>query len=492
MSGDVSSRKRLIQITRGNGCDYAFSLEGHEDFFPRESFGTDEKPGKAFLLRIQGCSEVKTDIVSGKASYFLRNREWMEVFCRKFSIVKGHTVAVERIGELVYRVYPFDTPEVDGKYCIKPLKDIQSGIFTVIDLFAGCGGTSLGFERAGFKVIWATDWEPNSCKTFAVNFETPIDCVPIQEISLFPKADVVIGGPPCQGFSNLGEKVPLDPRRQLWRHFLRAVEQSQACAYVMENVAPLLSSAEFEEIKKVSEEMGFCVEGRVLNTANYGVPQTRKRTIIIAIKGMKPVFPEPTHYDPEKLDKNKFPLFADVDYEIKPWLTVRDAIGDLPGKPTEKDWHLGRKPTPKSLKRYMAIPPGGNRFDLPVDLQPKCWIKKTKGGTDLMGRLWWDRPSVTIRTEFFKPEKGRYLHPVENRPITHREAMRLQGFPDTFAFIGAKIAVARQVGNAVPPPLAYAVAKAVGESLERMKEGSRIVKHTNPVIIGGTGSRGCP
>jgi DNA (cytosine-5)-methyltransferase 1 len=132
------------------------------------------------------------------------------------------------------------------------------------------------------------------------------------------------------------------------------------------------------------------------------------------------------------------------------------------------DLHFGRNPTPKSIARYRAVPPGGNRFDLQrnaPEITPPCWIRKTSGGTDLFGRLWWDRPSVTIRTEFFKPEKGRYLHPEEHRPITHREAARLMGFPDDFAFAGSKTEVARQIGNAVPPPLAGHLARMVRKIL---------------------------
>lgn len=165
----------------------------------------------------------------------------------------------------------------------------------------------------------------------------------------------------------------------------------------------------------------------------------------------------------------------------RPWRTVRDAIGDLPapegteirplGPPL--DLHFGRKPTGVSLKRYQAIPTEGmNRFDLQraaPQLTPRCWIKKRSGGTDLFGRLWWDRPAFTIRTEFFKPEKGRYLHPVQHRPITHREAARLQGFPDTFRFVGTKIEIARQIGNAVPPPLAARIADCVYALLESHK-----------------------
>ena len=130
--------------------------------------------------------------------------------------------------------------------------------------------------------------------------------------------------------------------------------------------------------------------------------------------------------------------------------------------PPPFDLHFGRTPTTMSLERYKAIPEEGmNRFDLQKEhqkLTPACWIRKTSGGTDLFGRLWWDRPSVTIRTEFFKPEKGRYLHPIQHRPITHREAARLQTFPDDFKFLGSKIEIAKQIGNAVPPLLAARIA----------------------------------
>lgn len=161
----------------------------------------------------------------------------------------------------------------------------------------------------------------------------------------------------------------------------------------------------------------------------------------------------------------------------EPYTTVRDAIADLSEPQGTEilsiepplDIHFGRNPTELSQKRYRAIPDEGmNRFDLQErvpELTPACWIRKKTGGTDLFGRMWWDRPSFTIRTEFFKPEKGRYLHPVQHRPITHREAARLQSFPDEFIFHGSKIEIARQIGNAVPPLLAKHVAACVEKML---------------------------
>jgi DNA (cytosine-5)-methyltransferase 1 len=145
---------------------------------------------------------------------------------------------------------------------------------------------------------------------------------------------------------------------------------------------------------------------------------------------------------------------------------VKDAIGDLPLKPTGVDLHVGRNPTELSKQRYSHIPVGGNRFNLPKELTPNCWLNKPTGLTDVFGRLWWDRPSVTIRTEFFKPEKGRYLHPTEDRPITLREAARIQGFPDSYKFTGSYTQIAKQIGNAVPTALAESIAEQVLSILE--------------------------
>lgn len=246
------------------------------------------------------------------------------------------------------------------------------------------------------------------------------------------------------------------------------VALSEARVFVIENVQGLLKSSEFDGIKARADELGFDTTAALLNAADYGAPQTRKRAFIV---GWKRSEVEPIPFPPlvtHTSDKSRGDLL--------PWKTVREVIADLP-KPKGVEireidpplnLHFGRNPTQKSMERYRAVPPGGNRFDLQrnaPEITPPCWIRKTSGGTDLFGRLWWDRPSVTIRTEFFKPEKGRYLHPVQHRPITHREAARLMGFRDGFKFTGTKVEVARQIGNAVPPDLAGAVARVVAKAL---------------------------
>ena len=359
--------------------------------------------------------------------------------------------------------------------------------FRLIDVFAGAGGMTLGFSKMlghAFDSVWANDFNAHCVKTYRRNFGGHCVSGDIVDILNDPKmqippADVVIGGPPCQGFSLLNKNRVDDPRKQLWRPYLEIVQRSGAQVFVMENVPQLLGSFEHGEIIGTAEAMGFkCCDG-VLTAADYGVPQTRRRAFIIGCKFFDPsqVFPpRKTHFNPRKNGAQTSFLQADGNGYLPDavkWRTVRDAISDLP-KPigTEirneappLDLHFGRSPTPISMARYRAIPEEGmNRFDLQSrapDLTPDCWIRKKTGGTDLFGRLWWDRPAFTIRTEFFKPEKGRYLHPKQNRPITHREAARLQSFPDEFVFTGSKIEIARQIGNAVPPLLAARVADVV-------------------------------
>ncbi|MCK4340842.1 MAG: DNA cytosine methyltransferase [Phycisphaerae bacterium] len=331
---------------------------------------------------------------------------------------------------------------------------------------------ALGFKRAGFRTVLANEWDAAACDTLRKNITERVAQCAIQEIDRFPEADVVVGGLPCQGFSNLGDRVPNDPRNQLWRQFMRAVKDAEPKAFVIENVPPLLKSQEYVEIKRLAETLGYQVEGRVLNAADFGVPQVRKRAIVIGLFGQPPSYPKPTHISPKQ--QKQCGLFNEP---LKPWQSVRDAIGDLPFEPTEENWHIGRNPTAMSLERYRCIPPGGNRWDLPRRLMPNCWKRKTKGGTDLFGRLWWDRPSVTIRTEFYKPEKGRYLHPEADRPITHREAARLQGFRDDFDFRGPRIKVGIQIGNAVPPVLAEAIAKHIASLIKTVKA-DRSVRRT--------------
>jgi DNA (cytosine-5)-methyltransferase 1 len=360
--------------------------------------------------------------------------------------------------------------------------------FKLIDLFCGAGGMTLGFtEPLGhhFKPVWANDFNEYCVETYKANFGDHCIAGDIVEILSdpaieIPKADVVIGGPPCQGFSLLNRNRDDDPRRELWRPYLEVVERCEAKVFVIENVAQLLGTFEHGEIVGMAEKLGFKVVSGKVCAADYGVPQTRIRAIIIGSRVGDPSIlfpPRKTHYNPNgnghyqsQLD---FSGNGDFLHAPKKWRTVKDAISDLPEPtgtdirevPPPLDLHFGRTPTATSMKRYRAIPKEGmNRFDLQKrapSLTPQCWIRKTSGGTDLFGRLWWGKPAFTMRTEFFKPEKGRYLHPEQHRPITHREAARFQSFPDSFVFKGSKVEIAKQIGNAVPPLLAARIADIV-------------------------------
>ena len=367
--------------------------------------------------------------------------------------------------------------------------------YRLIDLFSGAGGMSLGFSEVfgqPFQSVWANDFNHFCVNTYNENFGPHSivgDIVEILEQGKIeiPKADVVIGGPPCQGFSLLNKNRENDPRKELWRPYLEVVERSEASIFVMENVPQLLGTFENGEIVEAARAIGFQVWQDKLIAADYGVPQTRTRAFIIGCKFADPSVlfpPRKTHFNPNGNGKQLALPFNREEYLSTPpkWKTVKDAIADLPPPEGTEirnidpplDLHFGRNPTELSRKRYRAIPREGmNRFDLQriaPELTPKCWIRKKSGGTDLFGRLWWDKPSVTIRTEFFKPEKGRYLHPEQHRPITHREAARFQSFPDSFKFLGSKIEIAKQIGNAVPPLLAARVADVVRLLLDQKYE----------------------
>lgn len=358
---------------------------------------------------------------------------------------------------------------------------------TLIDLFAGCGGMTVGFRKAGFSPVAAVDFDESAAATYAANFgEEHVHLTDITEWTEVPEADVVIGGPPCQGFSNLGSRDDEDPRNRLWREYARVVSSARPQAFIIENVERFRRSPEFALLLREVESgqlRDYQIAHGVLNAADFGVPQRRRRAIVVGSRVGTPLLPAPTH---SEAGADERPL----------WMTVREALADIPFQTESRELpemktpffgrsipgvfkgreiHLGRNPTKRSLLRYDCIPPGGGRFDLPDELMPNCWLNKPTGTTDVMGRMQWDRPSLTIRTEFFKPEKGQYLHPQwdpddpdnrVNRPITHLEAAALQTFPSDFLWCGTKIEIAKQIGNAVPCQLAHAIAQSVRDQCD--------------------------
>lgn len=356
-----------------------------------------------------------------------------------------------------------------------PDSSVRDDAITIIDLFAGVGGLSEGFHRASdrYEVLKAVEMEPRAAAGYRLNHDTDVYCGPIQEWLRdedVPSVDLVIGGPPCQGFSTLGKQRADDVRNELWRAYAEVVRRAKPRYFVLENVPQFLKSSQYPLFKTMTDPGGeledYEIEPRVLNAAEYGAPQVRKRVIVIGRRRDQdyPGFPDRTLPEP------------------KEWKDVESAIGALPDAadslPTDvftyvegkrnpgpflaKELHVRRNYSDLSLARFAKIPEGGNRMDLPEGLKCEAWKKHTSGSGDVMGRLHWKRPSVTIRTEFNKPEKGRYLHPTADRAITAWEGARLQGFPDGYKFVGPMTEIVKQIGNAVPIPLG----KAIGKHLE--------------------------
>ncbi|MET8227446.1 DNA cytosine methyltransferase [Streptomyces sp. NPDC004082] len=431
---------------------------------------------------------------------------------------------------------------------------------TVLDLFSGCGGFTQGFHefRPGgtegggpvFRSVAAVEHDLAAAATYAANFGSsqldntlPAARVHLEDIENWKPsedalhAEVVVGGPPCQGFSALNRLKTGSERNRLWEEYVRIVAKIRPKVFVIENVDRFLKSDEFRNLLSEVEDGGLLSEYRLvdppghaptdtdeekhkrylLNAADYGAVQARRRAIVIGVRrdvdnGRSMTYPSTTHIRrpkrtigfPAQLDGVNvgLPYWRPVDnvFDESRQLAVRgtelpdgkefipDVDAFLPGIFTTTDLHFGRNPEPVSLARYEAIPAGGNRKDLrnkwftvdgdgkirifetptpagvktPVRyLSTASWDNHNSGTGDVMGRLRLGEPSVTIRTEFFKPEKGRYLHPTDARPITHYEAARIQGFPLDFRWCGSKTEIARQIGNAVPIPLGTAIASAI-------------------------------
>ncbi|RAZ78248.1 DNA cytosine methyltransferase [Mesorhizobium atlanticum] len=339
----------------------------------------------------------------------------------------------------------------------------------LVDLFSGAGGLSLGFKQAGFKPSFAADFDPYACATYSANLGSHIRQMdlsvmqPSEVVSLIRThvgdVDVVAGGPPCQGWSIQRRGAASDIRNDLTVRFAAIATGILPKAIVMENVPTLFGKRgqhHLQVVERMLEETGYNYTKRVVDAASFGVPQSRRRAVLVAIRGDVSehfLFPEPTH-------------------EPANFRTVRQAIGDLPSPPHDGSEHPRFRNhrlvlvSKSNLERLSYVPEGGGRLDVPKALQLRC--HRNDNGhrhLDVYGRLWWDRPAGTITAMFDNFTRGRFAHPAENRNITAREGARLQSFPDEFVFVGPKKDVARQIGNAVAPAMAKAIGKALAETL---------------------------
>lgn len=359
----------------------------------------------------------------------------------------------------------------------------------VIDLFAGAGGLSHGFKLAGYNIVMANEidsaiadsYRRNNPATLMLNvdikhlvndFEGVINR---SDTSKFPhlrehldNIDVIIGGPPCQGFSMAGGRIRKanefieDERNFLFKYYFQIIRKFEPQFFVFENVIGLLSSHHGDIINQIkaifSDESNFRFGAYhlsidVVNAADFGVPQSRKRVIIIGSKA------------PFNFSAIKESVLESMSKTMRDFFlhksTVEDAISDLvtvsPYTSNEIPNHIATQHSPKALERISRVKPNENWTVLNED------IKSVHSGS--YGRLDWKKPATTITTRFDTPSAGRYIHPSLDRTITPREAARIQSFPDDYIFYGSKSSICTQIGNAVPPKLAQFIAYMIKSQL---------------------------
>ncbi|MNW46169.1 putative BsuMI modification methylase subunit YdiO [compost metagenome] len=346
--------------------------------------------------------------------------------------------------------------------------------FTCIESFCGAGGLGLGLHNAGFKIGAAFDWEPQAVLTYNKNlsnncFEADVTILPgskLMERAGIQKGelDLFAGGPPCQGFSKQKKGAHLgDERNRLVLEYVRLVKEMDPKFFMLENVSMLGQKRGKIFIEAIEEELkNYTLYPHFYNSADYGLAQTRERFIIVGKRkdiSASFVIPQPT---------------------VSKWKTVGEVLKGLPEPPLNfreehPDYHNHYRSnvTKLNIERFSYVPQGGGWKDIPWDKRLKCHqnANTSKGGwPDVYGRLKWDGYAPTITGGFDSFTRGRYGHPFENRPITPREAARLQGFPDWYRFYGNRHKVRHQIGNAVPPLLAEAIGLQIIQSLIRENE----------------------
>jgi DNA (cytosine-5)-methyltransferase 1 len=318
---------------------------------------------------------------------------------------------------------------------------------TVIDLFSGAGLFGHSFEKEGFEIVQAVELDSVASATYAKNVGNHIINSDITKLKPKGRCDVIIAGPPCQGFSTMSRKRDdHDPRNFLCLEIVRWAKTLKPSVIVIENVAPFLNAPIWKILEKELLKLGYDISTAVYNAFDFGVPQLRSRSITIASKFKIEA--------PKKLRS----------FQIE---TVREAWLGLSNVPNGKNHHFAPIPTKMTMDRIKFVPPEGDRSELikrAPHLVPPSLLRLKSGVSDVWGRMKWDKPSNTIRTFMIHPSKGRYIHPEQHRVLSLREAARLQSIPDSYTFEGGITDIARQIGNAVPPGLGRAIARAVYNS----------------------------
>lgn len=364
----------------------------------------------------------------------------------------------------------------------------------LVDLFCGAGGATLGAVWAGFRPVLAIDNDPRAVETFVSYFSKKlkldvkvrredarrfVEDVKIVHDALGSDVFLVIGCPPCQGFSTSGKMNENDYRNDLVYTYLKFVKRTKPTVVAFENVFgmrlfPKYAKRFVEELKRIGYEVVFGTDDdgnlEIVDLAYYGVPQHRRRVVVVATRDRRfaRAFEPPLPF--------RFPktYLKSTGHDIDEFYfeTVREWIGDLPPIASgEKHPTIPNHRAPKlaelTLKRIRAVPKnGGSLRDAPKELWIPCHLKRPDAYKDVLGRLKWDEPSVTIRASFAKPTTGRYVHPEQDRSLSMREGARLQTFPDDFVFPDTIESTARLIGNALPPRFSYVLATAIRNALE--------------------------
>lgn len=340
---------------------------------------------------------------------------------------------------------------------------------TAIDLFSGGGGLSQGLVQAGYDVVAAVELDNNAASTYEQNHPSTklitydIRLVSAQSLKsslMGKKLDLLAACPPCQGFSSLtSAHKSEDPRNSLIMEVGRIVRELKPKTLMIENVPGLITRGKdyLKAFLKILDHEGYTYSYKVLQVADYGVPQFRKRFVLLAGLGFEVPIPQQTHSG--KPADNKLP-----------WVTVSDAISTMPetvelpqsylmGGPESLNWHVTRSISEMTKKRLEYIKPGGSRFDLPDELRPDCHKGNNTGYSNVYGRMSWNKPSPTITSGCTTLSKGRFGHPEQLRTISIREAALLQTFPANYKFSASSIdSICRIIGNALPCKFAEVMA----------------------------------
>jgi DNA (cytosine-5)-methyltransferase 1 len=358
----------------------------------------------------------------------------------------------------------------------------------VIDLFSGAGGLSQGFANAGFPVPYAIDNWDVACETHRLNHpRSETLCGDIREVSdeeigrRFADARIVVGGPPCQGFSTAGKQLLDDPRNRLVEEFIRVVTILQPEAFLLENVEGLAKRSGGQlvvELQSRFEAMGYSVAQQVLAAVDFGLPQKRRRFMMLGLRAGRPVFPMPTHHfrrgGQQPLGLRPAPTFDDATSDL-PAVAAGEENGTYAGPPknefqnsmregaTDLTLHKAPSHKPHMIALMRHIPQGASAFDVPDQIPNELMPKS--GFPNSYARIRADQPGPTITRNFTTPSSANCIHPHYDRALTLREGARLQTFPDRYRFAGNFGDKRLQIGNAVPPHLAEAVARQVAIAL---------------------------